>query len=68
MAVRRDNGRLFHKNPQDAGSNPQPGIVSGGLRTNPPRRFEDPTQSLESISEADLATCKGYWIPGSVIL
>jgi len=69
MGVRRDNGRLFFKNPQYAGSNPQPGIASGGLSSNPPRRYEDPTQSLESISETDLATwIKGYWVPDSVIL
>jgi len=69
MGVRRDNGRLFYKNPQYAGSNPQPGIAQGGLNSNPPRRYEDPTQSLESITEADLATwVKGYWVPDSVIL
>jgi hypothetical protein len=69
MAVRRDGGRIFFKNPQYAGSNPQPGIVQGGLNTNPPRRYEDPTQSLESISEADLATwIKGYWVPDTAII
>ena len=45
MGVRRDGGRIFYKNPQYAGSNPQPGTVQGGLNTNPPRRYEDPTQS-----------------------
>ena len=69
MGVRRDGGRIFYKNPQYAGSNPQPGIVQGGLNTNPPRRYEDPTQSLESITEPDLATwIKGYWVPDSALI
>jgi hypothetical protein len=69
MGVRRDNGRIFFKNPQYPGSNPTPGIAQGGNSTNPPRRFEDPSQSLESISEADLATwIKGYWVPDTAII
>jgi len=69
MAVRHDNGRLFFKNPWYAGSKPMPGVTQGGLNTNPPRRYEDPTQALESITDADLATwIMGYWVPDSVIL
>jgi hypothetical protein len=69
MGVRRDGGRIFFKNPQYPGSNPTPGIAQGGNGTNPPRRYEDPSQSLESISEADLATwIKGYWTPDTAIL
>jgi hypothetical protein len=69
MGVRRDGGRIFFKNPQYPGSHPIPGMVQGGNGANPPRLYEDPTQSLESISEADLATwIKGYWVPDTVIL
>lgn len=68
MAVRRDSSRIFFKNPQYPGSNPGPGIAQGGNGTNPPRRYDDPTQSMESISESDLATwIKGYWVPDTVI-
>jgi hypothetical protein len=71
MAVRRDqpSGRVFYKNPQYAGSAPVPGIAQGATGTNPPRRWEDPTQALESISEADLTTwIKGYWVPDTAII
>jgi hypothetical protein len=69
MAIRRDGGRIFFKNPLYPGSHPAPGIAQGGNGTNPPRRYEDPSQSLESISEADLATwIKGYWVPDSAII
>lgn len=71
MAVRRDQavGRVFYKNPQYAGSAPVPGIVQGANGTNPPRRWEDPTQALESITEGDLSTwIKGYWVPDTAII
>ena len=69
MGMRRDGGRIFYKNPQYPGSHPSPGITQGGNGTNPPRRFEDPSQSAESISEADLADwIKGYWVPDTAIL
>jgi hypothetical protein len=69
MAVRHDNGRLFFKNPWYAGSNPMSGVVQGGTTSNPPRRYEDPSQALESIADADLQTwIMGYWVPDSVIL
>lgn len=71
MAVRREagSGRIFFKNPQYPGSNPAPGIAQGGTANNPPRRYEDPTQALESVSEADLATwIKGYWIPERALI
>jgi hypothetical protein len=69
VGIRRDGGRIYFKNPQYPGSIPTPGIVRGGNGTNPPRIYEDPAQSLESISESDLATwIKGYWVPDRVLL
>ena len=69
MGMRRGGGRIFYKNPQYPGSHPSPGITQGGNGSNPPRRFEDPSQSSESISETDLATwIKGYWVPDMAIL
>lgn len=60
LAVRRENGRIFFKNPQYAGSNPSG--TAGSTAANPPRRYDDPSATLESISEADLlAWIKGYW-------
>jgi hypothetical protein len=68
VGVRRDGGRIFFKNPQYAGSNPLPGITQGGLNSNPPRRYEDPTQSLESITDTELASwIIAYWVPNAVI-
>ena len=69
MAIRRDGGRIFYKNPQYPGSQPAPGIIQGGTAANPPRRYEDPSQSLESISEADLATwIQSYFVPDQIVL
>ncbi|MEL6453108.1 MAG: hypothetical protein AAFQ40_00140 [Cyanobacteria bacterium J06623_5] len=66
LAIRRDNGRLFFKNPQYAGSNPP--AAAGTNANNPPRRIEDPSASLESIAESDLATwVKGYWVPDHAV-
>jgi len=66
LAIRHDNGRLFFKNPQYAGSNPP--AAAGATANNPPRRYEDPSAALESISEADLLTwVKGYWVPDHAI-
>ena len=62
LAVRRDGGRVFFKNPQYAGS--APAGATGATATNPPRRYEDPTAALESFAEGDLRTwIKGYWLP-----
>lgn len=58
VPIRVDGGRVYFKNPQYAGSNPPSGVVAGGNDTNPPRRYEDPGASLESIAVADLA----HWI------
>ncbi len=66
MAVRHEasSGRVFFKNPQYPGSNPPAGIAQGGTANNPPRRYDDPSQSIESLSDADLSTwIKGYWVP-----
>ncbi len=71
LGLRREPGssRLFFKNPQYPGSHPAPGIAQGGAANNPPRRYEDPTQALESIAEADLASwIKGYWVPDTAII
>ncbi|MEM8808938.1 MAG: hypothetical protein AAGF01_23210 [Cyanobacteria bacterium P01_G01_bin.38] len=66
LAIRHENGRLFFKNPQYAGSNPP--AAAGSAAANPPRRYEDPSATLESISEADLLTwIKGYWVPDHAI-
>jgi hypothetical protein len=48
MGVRRDGGRIFFKNPQYPGSHPSGGIARGANSPSPPpRRYEDPSQSLE---------------------
>ncbi|MCB9432749.1 MAG: hypothetical protein H6668_12270 [Ardenticatenaceae bacterium] len=66
LAVRRENGRVFFKNPQYAGSNPT--AATGSTATNPPRRYDDASATLESISEADLLTwIKGYWNAGTAV-
>jgi hypothetical protein len=54
LGIRREGGRVFFKNPQYAGSAPAPSAVAGGNNVNPPRRYEDPRSSLESITESDL--------------
>lgn len=72
LAQRTEGGRVFFKNPQYPGSNPTAGIAAGGLSTGavggvhqqPPRRFDDPAGTVESMTEADLNTwIKGYWVP-----
>lgn len=63
LVVRRENGRVYFKNPQYAGSSPTSGITQGGNSSSaggsvhnfPPRRFEDPSAALESMTESDLA-------------
>jgi hypothetical protein len=71
LCVRRDQptGRVFFKNPQYPGSAPPSGIAKGASTTNPPRRWEDPTQAIESITEADLASwIYAYWTPDSALI
>jgi len=71
LALRRDQGasRVFYKNPQYPGSHPPSWIIQGANGANPPRRWEDPTQALESIGETDLVTwIKGYWAPDTAII
>jgi hypothetical protein len=69
LGVRHDGGRVFYKNPQYAGSSPPGWIVRGAPAANPPRRWDDPTQSLESIADGDLATwIFGYWTPATAII
>ncbi|MEE8585452.1 MAG: tyrosinase family protein [Acidobacteriota bacterium] len=63
LVVRRENGRVYFKNPQYTGSSPTSGITQGGNSTTaggtvhnfPPRRFDDPSAALESMTESDLA-------------
>lgn len=56
LALRREGGRLFFKNPQYAGSNPGAGKVNGGNASGtPPRRYDDVSGSVESMTESDLA-------------
>lgn len=61
LALRKENGRTFFKNPQYAGSSPDPSVAAGGNANNPPRRYEDPTQAIESITDADLAVWINYF-------
>jgi hypothetical protein len=53
LPVRVEGGRVFYKNPQYAGSSPG-SAIAGGTESNPPRRYEDPRSSLESIALTDL--------------
>lgn len=66
VALRHENGRIFFKNPQYAGSNPSG--TTGSTAANPPRRYDDSSATLESMTEADLgAWVRGYWMPDGVI-
>jgi hypothetical protein len=56
VAMRRDGGRIFFKNPQYAGSIPL--AANGMTAAAPPRRYENASSTLESITDADL----GQWI------
>ena len=58
VALRSETGRVFFKNPQYAGSVPPTGSAPSASAVAPPRRYEDPTQALESIGDNDL----GGWI------
>jgi hypothetical protein len=60
LVLRHEGGRIAFKNPQYAGSSPLSGAANGGNAANPPRRYDDVGQSLESMSEADLAQWI-YW-------
>ena len=55
VALRSEGGRVFFKNPQYAGSRPPTGAAPNSSVANPPRRYDDPTQALESMGDADLA-------------
>jgi hypothetical protein len=71
LAVRREAGagRVFYKNPQYPGSTPPSWAVLGGTSANPPRRYEDPTQALESIADGDLLTwIYAYFVPDAAII
>ncbi|MBC8159788.1 MAG: hypothetical protein H7Z42_01100 [Roseiflexaceae bacterium] len=67
MAIRRDNGRVFFKNPQYAGSNPSG--ATGTPAAGPPRRYDDASATLESMVESDLRSwIMGYWVPDTALI
>jgi hypothetical protein len=71
LCVRRDQptGRVFFKNPQYPGSAPPSGLVRGAATTGPPRRYEDPSQALESMTEDHLASwIFAYWTPDAALI
>lgn len=69
LALRAENGKIFFKNPQYSGLAPVPGMAQGGNGTNPPRRFEDPTGTLESMTDADLANwILWFHVPDQAVL
>jgi len=69
LGLRYDAGRLFYKNPQYPGSSPPTGAVAGASANQPPRRYDDPSATLESMGDSDLATwLRGYFQPVSSIL
>ena len=66
LALRLDTARIFYKNPQYPGSNPPTEVRTGATADRPPRRFEDPASTTESIGDADLATwIRGYLVPNA---
>jgi|JI10StandDraft_1071094.scaffolds.fasta_scaffold02911_3 hypothetical protein len=68
VPVRVEGGRVFFKNPQYAGSSPG-SKVAGGTSTNPPRRYEDPSASLESMTLTDLAEwIKSYSVSDKALI
>jgi len=69
LGIRREGGRVFFKNPQYAGSAPVPSAVAGGNDVNPPRHYEDPRSSMESITESDLRQWI-YWylVPDTAVI
>jgi subtilisin family serine protease len=69
LALRFDTGRLFFKNPQYPGSRPPTEARVGVTVNQPPRRYEDPPSTLESIGDADLAAViRGYLLPNASLL
>jgi hypothetical protein len=56
LALRAEGGRIFFKNPQYAGSRPPNGALPNASAMDPPRRYDDPTQCLESIGDNDLSS------------
>lgn len=67
LALRHEGGRLFFKNPQYAGS--MPSGADGGTANNPPRRYENVSSTLESISDADLRKwIYWYFTPDTAII
>jgi subtilisin family serine protease len=68
LSLRYDAGRVFFKNPQYAGSSPPKDAVAGSSRDNPPRRYEDPSETLESMGDSDLSNwILWYHIPDQAI-
>jgi len=55
VSMRHEASRTFFKNPQYSGSHPPAAMVANGTAQNPPRRTDDPTQTLESMGDDDLS-------------
>lgn len=77
VALRHDGGRVYFKNPQYPGSAPTQGITQGSDSTTaggvvhhlPPRRFDDPSDAVESISDTDLASwIAWYYVPDEALI
>ena len=56
VAMRREGGRVFFKNPQYSGSRPPSSAQANATTSDPPRRYDDPSQTLESIGDDDLSS------------
>lgn len=62
LSTRHEASRTFFKNPQYAGSTPPSNMQQNGSATNPPRRTDDPSQTLESMGDDDLSGwIRGYY-------
>ena len=62
LSTRHEANRTFFKNPQYAGSRPPSGYQPNGSAANPPRRTDDPSQTLESMGDDDMSDwVRGYY-------
>jgi hypothetical protein len=70
VALRHENGRLFFKNPQYAGTFPPPASANGGTASGtPPRRYEDVRSTLESMADADVREwIMTYYTPDTALI
>ena len=67
LATAHTAGRVSFHVPRYSGGAPPPGVVAGAQSApgdGPPRRFDDPTTTLESVTDDVLATwIRGYQLP-----